>query len=88
VLILDLRTHDEGWVRDKLGDRWQGFDERAIADWLAGAGFGEVRVTVGARGAGDPFVVIVASGAVASPLGRPAPPRRAVRPSVPAQASR
>ena len=28
VLILDLRAHDEGWVRDKLGDRWQGFDEQ------------------------------------------------------------
>ena len=54
VLILDLRAHEEGWVRDKLGDRWQGFDERAIAEWLTGAGFGDVRVTVGARGAGDP----------------------------------
>ena len=61
LLILDLRAHDEGWVRDTLGDRWQGFEERTLSDWLTSAGLQDVRVTVGARGAGDPFVVIVAS---------------------------
>ena len=25
VLVLDLRSHDESWVREALGDRWQGF---------------------------------------------------------------
>jgi ArsR family transcriptional regulator len=25
VLVLDLRQHDETWVRDRLGDRWLGF---------------------------------------------------------------
>ena len=25
VLVLDLRAHDEAWVRDKLGDRQLGF---------------------------------------------------------------
>lgn len=63
LLILDLRAHDEGWVRDTLGDRWQGFDERALTEWLTAAGLQDVRVTVGARGAGDPFVVLVASAA-------------------------
>ena len=30
VLVLDLREHDEAWVRERLGDRWLGFsDERA-----------------------------------------------------------
>ena len=88
VLILDLRTHEEGWVRDKLGDRWQGFDERSIAEWLTGAGFGDVRVTVGARGAGDPFVVIVASGAVPAIDAKPSPSRRTGRPSAHAQDAR
>ncbi len=83
VLILDLRSHEEGWVRDKLGDRWQGFDERVIAEWLTGAGFGDVRVTVGARGAGDPFVVIVASGAVPMVDAKPSPSRRTGRPAAP-----
>lgn len=81
VLILDLRSHDEGWVRDKLGDRWQGFDETAIEGWLTGAGFERVRTTVGARGAGDPFVVIVASAALPEAGLRLAPPRRPARAS-------
>ncbi|MBL8138733.1 MAG: metalloregulator ArsR/SmtB family transcription factor [Acidobacteria bacterium] len=60
VLILDLRTHDESWVRHKLGDRWQGFDDETLSSWLTDAGLITPRVQVGARGAGDPFVVLVA----------------------------
>lgn len=60
VLVLDLRAHDEAWVRHKLGDRWQGFDDQALSSWLTAAGLTTPRVQVGARGAGDPFVVLVA----------------------------
>ncbi len=60
VLILDLRAHDETWVRHKLGDRWQGFDDQTLSSWLTDAGLVTPRVQVGARGAGDPFVVLVA----------------------------
>jgi ArsR family transcriptional regulator len=88
VLILDLRAHDEGWVRDKLGDRWQGFDEAAITGWLDGAGFDHVRVAVGARGSGDPFVVLIASGALPDAPIRAVPARRPTRPSASAQESR
>ena len=62
VLVLDLRAHDQTWVRDKLGDRQLGFDDDALAALLMGAGLSEVRVAVGSRGAGDPFTVLVASG--------------------------
>jgi SAM-dependent methyltransferase len=87
VLILDLRAHGEDWVRDKLGDRWQGFDEQAISAWLGAAGFGDVRVNVGARGAGDPFVVLVASAALpAEPV--VSLPRRTSRPPLPTQVLR
>ena len=61
VLVLDLRTHDEAWVRQKLGDRWQGFDDETLSSWLTAAGLESPRVQVGARGAGDPFVVLVAT---------------------------
>src|SRR4051812_28199769 len=27
VLVLDLRSHDERWVRERLGDKWLGFDD-------------------------------------------------------------
>ena len=78
VLILDLRAHGEEWVRDRLGDRWQGFADDALTSWLAAAGLETPRVSVGARGAGDPFVVLVAGAmkpAAAAPLSL-LPPRR------------
>lgn len=62
VLILDLREHEEAWVRERLGDRWLGFSERTLRKMLAGAGLEKIKVTVGARRTGDPFTVLIASG--------------------------
>ncbi len=86
VLILDLRTHDEAWVRHKLGDRWQGFDDATLSSWLSAAGLEYTRVHVGARGAGDPFVVLVAAATRPDTLlGAAAAPRRAPSRRTPAQ---
>lgn len=63
ALLLDLREHDQNWVRERLGDRWLGFTDAALEDMLKGAGLIDVKVTVGARRTGDPFTVLVASGA-------------------------
>jgi ArsR family transcriptional regulator len=62
VLILDLRTHSEEWVRSKLGDRALGFRDDELARLLTAAGLRDVRVGVGARKAGDPFTVLIATG--------------------------
>ncbi len=62
LLVLDLRAHDEGWVRDKLGDQWLGFSEDRLHTLLGAAGFTDVRVTLGARSINDPFVVLLAIG--------------------------
>lgn len=62
VLVLDLREHEESWVREALGDRWQGFTDTGLQALLEGAGLTDVRVRVGARTQGDPFVVLVAVG--------------------------
>ncbi|MBI4486407.1 MAG: metalloregulator ArsR/SmtB family transcription factor [Acidobacteria bacterium] len=62
VLVLDLRTHQEEWVRAKLGDRRLGFDDSELKAMLVDAGLTEVAVGVGARKAGDPFTVLIASG--------------------------
>ncbi len=62
VLVLDLRTHDETWVRERFGDRWLGFEPSALDKLLQGAGLEHVRVSTGARLVGDPFTVLVASG--------------------------
>jgi len=62
VLVLDLRTHEEDWVRSKLGDRRLGFDDDELKRMLTAAGLEDVRVGVGSRKAGDPFTVLIASG--------------------------
>ncbi len=67
VLLLDLREHGEAWVKNRLGDRWLGFSDETIVRLLKSAGLTDVRVNVGARRPGDPFTVIVASGAKPSP---------------------
>ncbi|MEO7191800.1 MAG: metalloregulator ArsR/SmtB family transcription factor [Vicinamibacterales bacterium] len=62
VLVLDLRAHDESWVRSTLGDRWLGFSEARLRELLTGAGFRDVTVRIGARTPADPFVVLIAVG--------------------------
>src|SRR3954454_19883324 len=62
VLLLDLRAHEEDWVRAKLGDRRLGFDDNELRKMLIAAGLADVKMGVGARKAGDPFTVLVASG--------------------------
>jgi SAM-dependent methyltransferase len=62
LLILDLRPHDETWVRDKLGEQWFGFSDDQLAGMLNGAGFSDVKVTLGARRTNDPFAVLLAIG--------------------------
>ena len=62
VLLLDLRAHDEEWVRSKLGDRRLGFADDELRRMLTAAGLTDVKVGVGARKAGDPFTVLVAAG--------------------------
>ena len=63
VLVLELRRHQETWVRERFGDRWLGFEDAELEALLARAGLDAVRVQVGARLTGDPFTVLVASGA-------------------------
>jgi ArsR family transcriptional regulator len=62
LLVLDLRPHDQTWTKERLGDRWLGFSDDALAALLGGAGLTDVRVQLGARKAGGPFTVIIASG--------------------------
>ena len=62
LLVLDLRRHDEEWVRGKLGDRRLGFDDEELRRLLTGAGLSDVKVGVGARKSGDPFTVLIATG--------------------------
>jgi len=62
VLVLDLRQHEEEWVQGSLGDRWLGFTPERLEALIEGAGFDHVKVRIGARKAGDPFAVLIATG--------------------------
>lgn len=77
LLVLDLRAHDEAWVRDKLGDRHLGFSDEQLQALLQDAGLADVRVSVGSRRAGDPFTVLIASGS--RPMRGPAEARKTKR---------
>jgi ArsR family transcriptional regulator len=70
LLILDLREHREEWVRTKLGDRALGFRDEALREMLAACGLTNIKLAVGARKAGDPFTVIVASATKPVPVAR------------------
>jgi SAM-dependent methyltransferase len=71
VLVLELRRHEELWVKERLGDKWLGFEDDELRRLLTGAGLADVKVTVGARRQRDPFTVLIASGvAPASPSRR------------------
>jgi len=73
LLILELRTHQQQWVRARFGDRRLGFSAEELTGLLEGAGLVEVRVTVGSGRSGDPFHVLIASGrTAAAERGRPA----------------
>lgn len=39
LLLLDLPSHEEDWLRSRFGDFWLGFDRKDLAAWLADAGF-------------------------------------------------
>jgi len=82
LVVLDLREHDQAWVKQTLGDQHLGFSVNALQTLLEGAGLGDVRVQVGASKAGDPFTVLIASGL--APHGR----RSSSRSSSPASRSK
>ena len=62
VLVLDLREHDQEWVRDRVGDRWLGFKDGQLEALLEDAGLRDVQLRVGARVPGDPFTVLIGRG--------------------------
>jgi ArsR family transcriptional regulator len=76
ALLLDLRPHDQDWVRDRLGDHWLGFSDRALDALMRRAGLRDIRLQLGARRAGGPFTVTIASGVKGRARTGAAPRRR------------
>ncbi len=63
VLILDLLRHNFEQARELHGDRWLGFAESDLQQWLEEAGFKKIEVDVVAREEESPhFETVLASG--------------------------
>src|SRR4051812_8349017 len=62
VLILELKQHDQAWVQARFADRRAGFAPPELEGLLQAAGFRAVRLSIGSRQPGNPFVVVIASG--------------------------
>lgn len=45
MVLTDLDTHDQAWMREEMADRWLGFDRDEIRAWYTAAGLGDVDVT-------------------------------------------
>lgn len=77
LLVLELKSHAEAWVRARYGHQRLGFSVAELTRLLTGAGLAGVRVTVGAGKSGDAFTVLIASGAKPTPTVQPPTPKTA-----------
>jgi ArsR family transcriptional regulator len=59
LLFQELRTHQEEWVKSKLGDVWLGFDEKELRNYLEETRFTKVHLDIGSKRKGDPFIVLI-----------------------------
>ena len=63
IMILDLLKHGFEMAHERYGDRWLGFAESDLHQWLEAAGFRKVEISVVAREDAQPhFKTILASG--------------------------
>ena len=63
LLILDLRAHRFEKARELYADRWLGFKENELHDWIEEAGFRQSEVRVVAKAVKEPcFETILATG--------------------------
>ncbi len=63
LLVLDLKAHKFEKAREIYADRWLGFQENELCDWIEEAGFREATVRVVAREPKEPhFETLLATG--------------------------
>ena len=62
LMILDLVVHKFDKARELFGDRWLGFAESELHQWLESAGFGQIEISVVSREEEEPnFETLLAS---------------------------
>ncbi len=63
-MILDLLEHQFDSARELYGDRWLGFAESDLHQWMEAAGFKKIEINVVAREEQPPHFQTVLAGAV------------------------
>jgi ArsR family transcriptional regulator len=64
IMILDLMKHKFDKAKELFGDRWLGFDEGELHQWLESAGFREIEVSVVAREEEEPYFETLLASAI------------------------
>jgi ubiquinone/menaquinone biosynthesis C-methylase UbiE/DNA-binding transcriptional ArsR family regulator len=64
MMILDLLQHSFEQARELYGDRWLGFSESALQQWLEAAGFKKIEISIVAREEQPPHFQTILAGAV------------------------
>ena len=64
IMILDLMKHKFDKAKELFGDRWLGFDEGELYQWLESAGFREIEVSVVAREEEEPYFETLLASAI------------------------
>jgi ArsR family transcriptional regulator len=62
-MILDLLQHNFEQARNLYGDRWLGFAESDLHNWMENAGFKKIEITVVAREEQPPHFQTILAGA-------------------------
>ncbi len=44
LVITDLDSHDQQWMREAMADRWLGFDREEVGRWYTAAGLGSLDI--------------------------------------------
>ncbi|MCA9952421.1 MAG: class I SAM-dependent methyltransferase [Anaerolineales bacterium] len=44
LIITDLDSHDQSWMREEMADRWLGFERTTIQDWYKAAGLTHIDI--------------------------------------------
>lgn len=62
LIIMELASHEEDWVREKLGHQWLGFDSEALSTLMKKVGLTSISIETNPPRWGESFRVILASG--------------------------
>jgi ArsR family transcriptional regulator len=62
VLVMELAAHSEGWVLEKLGHKWQGFEKETLLNFLLTAGFTQLHSEILSIRREELFQIILAAG--------------------------